>query len=51
MQRFSYRQIMYYVCFKAMIAAVRGARHGWRKLDRTGSVTRQSEARTDLTRS
>jgi cellulose synthase/poly-beta-1,6-N-acetylglucosamine synthase-like glycosyltransferase len=38
-QRFSYRQIMYYVCFKAMIAAVRGARHGWRKLDRTGSVT------------
>ncbi|HEX7668266.1 MAG TPA: glycosyltransferase family 2 protein, partial [Polyangiaceae bacterium] len=37
-QRFSYRQIMYYVCFKAMIAAVRGARHGWRKLDRTGSV-------------
>jgi cellulose synthase/poly-beta-1,6-N-acetylglucosamine synthase-like glycosyltransferase len=37
-QRFSYRQIMYYVCFKAMIAAVRGARHGWRKLDRTGSL-------------
>jgi cellulose synthase/poly-beta-1,6-N-acetylglucosamine synthase-like glycosyltransferase/peptidoglycan/xylan/chitin deacetylase (PgdA/CDA1 family)/spore germination protein YaaH len=38
-QRFSYRQIMYYICFKAMIEAVRGARHGWRKLDRTGSVT------------
>jgi cellulose synthase/poly-beta-1,6-N-acetylglucosamine synthase-like glycosyltransferase/peptidoglycan/xylan/chitin deacetylase (PgdA/CDA1 family)/spore germination protein YaaH len=38
-QRFSYRQIMYYVCFKAMIAAVRGARHGWRKLDRTGALT------------
>jgi peptidoglycan-N-acetylglucosamine deacetylase len=37
-QRFSYRQIMYYVCFKAMIAAVRGARHGWRKLDRTGAL-------------
>ncbi|HEX3593507.1 MAG TPA: bifunctional polysaccharide deacetylase/glycosyltransferase family 2 protein, partial [Polyangiaceae bacterium] len=37
-QRFTYRQIMYYVCFKAMIAAVKGARHGWRKLDRTGSV-------------
>jgi hypothetical protein len=30
---------MYYVCFKAMIAAVRGARHGWKKLDRTGTVT------------
>ncbi|HTM46324.1 MAG TPA: glycosyltransferase [Polyangiaceae bacterium] len=37
-QRFSYRQIMYYVCFKAMVAAVRGARHGWRKLERTGSL-------------
>lgn len=37
-QRFSYRQIMYYVCFKAMFAAVRGARHGWRKLDRKGTV-------------
>ncbi|MFI5306861.1 MAG: glycosyltransferase [Polyangiales bacterium] len=42
-QRFSYRQIMYYVCFKAMIAAVRGARHGWRKLDRTGALTKQGE--------
>ena len=37
-ERFTYRQIMYYVCFKAMLAAVKGARHGWRKLDRTGSV-------------
>jgi cellulose synthase/poly-beta-1,6-N-acetylglucosamine synthase-like glycosyltransferase/peptidoglycan/xylan/chitin deacetylase (PgdA/CDA1 family) len=37
-QRFTYRQIMYYVCFKAMLAAVKGARHGWKKLDRTGSV-------------
>ncbi len=43
-QRFSYRQIMYYVCFNAMIAAVRGARHGWRKLDRTGSVTTKAAA-------
>lgn len=40
-QRFTYRQIMYYVCFKAMLAAVKGARHGWRKLDRTGSVDAQ----------
>lgn len=37
-QRFTYRQMMYYVSLKAMIAAVRGARHGWRKLDRTGTV-------------
>lgn len=38
-QRFSYRQLMYYVSFRALVAAVRGARYGWRKLDRTGSVT------------
>jgi len=37
-QRFTYRQLMYLVSLKAMIAALRGARHGWRKLDRTGSV-------------
>jgi cellulose synthase/poly-beta-1,6-N-acetylglucosamine synthase-like glycosyltransferase len=37
-QRFSYRQIMYYVSLKAMLAALRGRRHGWRKLDRTGTV-------------
>jgi cellulose synthase/poly-beta-1,6-N-acetylglucosamine synthase-like glycosyltransferase/peptidoglycan/xylan/chitin deacetylase (PgdA/CDA1 family)/spore germination protein YaaH len=37
-QRFTYRQMMYFVSLKAMIAALRGARHGWRKLDRTGSV-------------
>jgi len=42
-QRFSYRQIMYYVCFKAMLAALRGARHGWRKLDRTGALNKQGE--------
>lgn len=37
-QRFTYRQLMYYVSLKAMFAAVHGARHGWRKLERTGSV-------------
>jgi peptidoglycan-N-acetylglucosamine deacetylase len=37
-QRFTYRQMMYYVSLRAMIAAMRGARHGWRKLDRTGTV-------------
>jgi cellulose synthase/poly-beta-1,6-N-acetylglucosamine synthase-like glycosyltransferase/peptidoglycan/xylan/chitin deacetylase (PgdA/CDA1 family)/spore germination protein YaaH len=37
-QRFTYRQLMYFVSLKAMLAALRGARHGWRKLDRTGSV-------------
>jgi peptidoglycan-N-acetylglucosamine deacetylase len=38
-QRFSYRQIMYYVCFRAMMSALRGGRHGWRKLERTGALT------------
>jgi cellulose synthase/poly-beta-1,6-N-acetylglucosamine synthase-like glycosyltransferase len=37
-QRFTYRQLMYYVSLKAMVAAIRGARHGWRKLDRMGTV-------------
>jgi hypothetical protein len=37
-QRFSYRQIMYYVCFKAMVSALRGRKHGWRKLERTGAL-------------
>jgi cellulose synthase/poly-beta-1,6-N-acetylglucosamine synthase-like glycosyltransferase len=38
-QRFTYRQMMYFVSLKAMLAALHGARHGWRKLDRTGSVS------------
>jgi hypothetical protein len=43
-QRFTYRQLMYFVSLKAMLAAVRGARHGWKKLDRTGSVELAPEA-------
>jgi cellulose synthase/poly-beta-1,6-N-acetylglucosamine synthase-like glycosyltransferase/peptidoglycan/xylan/chitin deacetylase (PgdA/CDA1 family)/spore germination protein YaaH len=43
-QRFTYRQMMYFVSLKAMVAALRGARHGWRKLDRTGSVDLASPA-------
>jgi cellulose synthase/poly-beta-1,6-N-acetylglucosamine synthase-like glycosyltransferase/peptidoglycan/xylan/chitin deacetylase (PgdA/CDA1 family) len=38
-QRFSYRQIMYYVSLKSMLAALRGMRHGWRKLERKGTVS------------
>ena len=37
-QRFTYRQLMYFVSLKAMLAVLQGARHGWRKLERTGSV-------------
>lgn len=38
-QRFTYRQLMYLVCLRALIAAVAGRAHGWRKLERTGTVT------------
>jgi hypothetical protein len=43
-QRFTYRQMMYFVSLKAMVAALRGARHGWRKLERTGSVQLDDDA-------
>ena len=38
LQRFVYRQIMYAVIYKSIITALRGARQGWGKLDRTASV-------------
>ncbi len=38
LQRFVYRQIMYAVIYKSLITALRGARQGWGKLDRTASV-------------
>ena len=38
LQRFGYRQLMYYVVVKAVAHAVRGRRVGWGKLDRKGSV-------------
>lgn len=37
-QRFTYRQFLYLVSFRAMLAVLAGSRHGWRKLERTGSV-------------
>ncbi|HEX5379346.1 MAG TPA: glycosyltransferase [Phenylobacterium sp.] len=37
-QRFGYRQLMYYVVMKAIASAVRGARVGWGRLERRGSV-------------
>ncbi|MHB8634949.1 MAG: polysaccharide deacetylase family protein [Fimbriimonadaceae bacterium] len=38
LQRFVYRQIMYAVIYKSLMTALRGARQGWGKLDRTASV-------------
>jgi cellulose synthase/poly-beta-1,6-N-acetylglucosamine synthase-like glycosyltransferase/peptidoglycan/xylan/chitin deacetylase (PgdA/CDA1 family)/spore germination protein YaaH len=37
-QRFGYRQIMYYVVVKAVLAAIRGPHVGWNKLERTARV-------------
>ena len=38
LQRFVYRQTMYYVMFKSMVRALTGGASGWGKLARTGSV-------------
>jgi cellulose synthase/poly-beta-1,6-N-acetylglucosamine synthase-like glycosyltransferase/peptidoglycan/xylan/chitin deacetylase (PgdA/CDA1 family)/spore germination protein YaaH len=39
LQRFVYRQMMYYVILKSIITAIKGTRVGWGKLDRRGTVT------------
>jgi cellulose synthase/poly-beta-1,6-N-acetylglucosamine synthase-like glycosyltransferase/peptidoglycan/xylan/chitin deacetylase (PgdA/CDA1 family) len=39
LQRFGYRQIMYYVVVKSVLKALMGPHVGWGKLDRTGAVT------------
>jgi cellulose synthase/poly-beta-1,6-N-acetylglucosamine synthase-like glycosyltransferase len=38
LQRFGYRQLMYYVVIKAVVAAIRGPHVGWGSLERRGSV-------------
>ena len=38
LQRFGYRQLMYYVVVRSISAAIRGAVVGWGKLERTGTV-------------
>ena len=37
-QRFTNRQLLYLACLRALVAAISGGRHGWRKLDRAASV-------------
>jgi cellulose synthase/poly-beta-1,6-N-acetylglucosamine synthase-like glycosyltransferase/peptidoglycan/xylan/chitin deacetylase (PgdA/CDA1 family)/spore germination protein YaaH len=39
LQRFAYRQFMYYVVVKSTVAAVRGTHVGWGKLERKATVT------------
>jgi len=36
LQRFTYRQVMYWVVLRSILAAVRGQVVGWGKLERTG---------------
>jgi hypothetical protein len=38
LQRFCYRQVMYYVMLKSVAVATRGATVGWGKLDRKATV-------------
>jgi cellulose synthase/poly-beta-1,6-N-acetylglucosamine synthase-like glycosyltransferase len=42
-QRFFYRQFMYIITFKAMFAMLKGARYGWNKLERQGTVRMNPE--------
>ena len=43
-QRFGYRQLMYYVVVKAVVTAVNGPEVGWGKLERQGSVAMDQQA-------
>ncbi|HWT52000.1 MAG TPA: glycosyltransferase, partial [Caulobacter sp.] len=38
-QRFGYRQLMYYVVVKSVVMAIRGGRVGWGKLERRATVS------------
>ncbi len=42
LQRFGYRQLMYYVVMRSISTALRGAVVGWGKLERTGTVKDRS---------
>ncbi len=44
LQRFVYRQLMYYVIVKSLVFAVRGSLVGWGKLERKGTVQQPAEA-------
>jgi cellulose synthase/poly-beta-1,6-N-acetylglucosamine synthase-like glycosyltransferase/peptidoglycan/xylan/chitin deacetylase (PgdA/CDA1 family) len=47
LQRFCYRQIMYYVAIKAFFASLSGIVVGWNKLDRKATVTVLSRSHLD----
>ncbi|MFI4934427.1 MAG: glycosyltransferase [Caulobacterales bacterium] len=43
-QRFGYRQLMYYVVVKSIVSAVRGVRVGWGKLERRATAAMEGAA-------
>ena len=43
LQRLYYRQFMYLVTFKAVLAAIRGGRHGWNKLERRATLLAETD--------
>jgi cellulose synthase/poly-beta-1,6-N-acetylglucosamine synthase-like glycosyltransferase/peptidoglycan/xylan/chitin deacetylase (PgdA/CDA1 family)/spore germination protein YaaH len=47
-QRFVYRQLMYAVLWKSLVTALQGARAGWGKTDRKGSVNALSAIRPEI---
>ncbi len=49
LQRFVYRQLMYYVIVKSLIFAVRGSLVGWGKLERKGTVQQPGEPARPVT--
>jgi cellulose synthase/poly-beta-1,6-N-acetylglucosamine synthase-like glycosyltransferase/peptidoglycan/xylan/chitin deacetylase (PgdA/CDA1 family) len=44
LQRFGYRQLMYYVVMRSISTALRGVVVGWGKLERTGTVKARQQA-------
>ncbi|HEY3330888.1 MAG TPA: glycosyltransferase [Capsulimonadaceae bacterium] len=48
LQRFVYRQLMYYVVVKSIFSALRGSLVGWGKLDRKGTVNAAQAGRVGL---
>ncbi|MDB4978108.1 MAG: glycosyl transferase, group 2 family protein/polysaccharide deacetylase family protein [Candidatus Peribacteria bacterium] len=43
-QRFFYRQFMYVITFRSIVAVLRGRSHHWNKLERKGNVHIAEEA-------
>ena len=49
LQRFCYRQLLYVVAIRALLAALRGSTVGWGKLERRGTVSLPGEGSASKT--